>query len=151
MHKTMKKLFSVLCAALLMCVTANAKDIRIVEISTGSYSSSTYDSDLRSILETISGVSKIVTDVTNLVLTVTYDADKVSVDDIVGRINEKEPRFKAQQKSEPKTKEWVKAEKKRDEAEQKVSDAREKANKRDQEKKDAGDKKDDKKADKKGK
>ena len=113
--------------------SASAKDIRIVEISTGNGMNASYDSSIQSILKTLTGVSKVVADVTNLVLTVTYDADQIGADDIVRHINEKEPRFEAKQKSEPKTKDWVKAEKKRDKAEKKVEEKRKEANERDAE------------------
>lgn len=146
----MKKTALLMAMMLTMAVSgASAKDIRIVEISTGSGMSSSYDSSIQSILKTLSGVSKVVSDVTNLVLTVTYDADEVGVDDIVKYINKEEPRFEAKQKSEPKTKEWVKAEKKQKEAEEKINKEREEVNKRDAEResnknKDNGDKKDNK-------
>ena len=135
----MKKTVIMLCLSMMMTLTASAKDIRIVEISTGNGMAATYDSSIQSILKTISGVSKVVSDVTNLVLTVTYDADLIGVDDIVGHINKQEPRFEARQKSEPKTKEWIKAEKKREEADKqreeadkKIEKEREEASKRDE-------------------
>lgn len=119
--------------------TATARDIRVVEISTGSdMIGHDYENSITSVLKTLSGVSKVVADVTNLVLTITYDADIVCVDDIVGHINKKEPRFKAKQKSQPKTKKWVKAEKKRDKAEKKVDEERNKANERDKERERSG-------------
>lgn len=119
--------------------TATARDIRVVEISTGSdMRGPNYESSITSVLKTLSGVSKVVADVTNLVLTITYDADIVCVDDIVGHINKEEPRFKAKQKSEPKTKKWVKAEKKRDKAEKKVEEERDKADQRDKERERGG-------------
>lgn len=120
-------------AAALAC-GASAKDIRVVEISTGSAMKSNYDSG-KTILEAIAGVSSVVADVTNLILTVTYDADKIGVDEIVQHLNKKEPRFEAKQKGEPKTKKWVKAEKKLDKAEKKVDDAKKEANQRDQQRK----------------
>lgn len=130
----MKKLALLLTFVAAMSVnTASAKDIRVVEISTVSaVNSSNYDSNLQTILKTLSGVSKVVCDVTNLVLTVTYDADKCDVDDIVNKINKEEPRYEAKQKSEAKTKSLVKAEKKRDEAEKKVKEEQEEANKLDE-------------------
>ena len=135
----MKKIAMIIAAmAILSANTAGAKDIRVVEISTGSGMRSSYDSSIQSILGTLAGVTKIVSDVTNLVLTVTYDADKIGVDDIVSHINKKEPRFEAKQKSEPKTKKWVKAEKKRDEADRKVEAERQEANQRDQERQQQG-------------
>ena len=130
----MKKLSLIIAfIAAMAATTASAKDIRVVEISTVSaVNSGSYDSNLQSILKTLSGVSKVVCDVTNLVLTVTYDADKCDVDDIVNHINKEEPRYQAKQKSESKTKSLVKAEKKRDEAEKKVEQEREEANKLDE-------------------
>lgn len=114
------------------CGGTQARDIRVVEISTGNGMAGSYDSSAQSILKTLSGVSKVVADVTNLILTVTYDADIVGVDDIVGHINKKEPRFEAKQKGEPKTKKWVKAEKKRDEMDKKIEQERQEAAGRDQ-------------------
>lgn len=130
----MKKLTLILVImAAMTASTAMAKDIRVVEISTASaVSSNNYDSNLQTILKTLSGVSKVVCDVTNLVLTVTYDADKCDVDDIVNKINKEEPRYEAKQKSEAKTKSLVKAEKKRDEAEKKVQEEQEEANRLDE-------------------
>lgn len=122
----------VLCLAL-STQSASAKDVRVVEISTVSYMTSSYDSSLQSILKTLSGVSKVVSDVSNLILTITYDADVICVDDIVSHINKQEPRFEAKQKSEPKTKKMVKEEKKRDEADKKIEQEKEEMNKRDQE------------------
>lgn len=125
--------------ALMTAGTAMARDIRVVEISTGGdMVGHNYESSIVSVLKTLSGVSRVVADVTNLVLTVTYDADIVCVDDIVGHINKKEPRFKAKQKSQPKTKKWVKAEKKRDKAEKKVEEERDKADQRDKERERGG-------------
>lgn len=126
-----KTLLLMLLAA--MALSTQAKDIRVVEISTGSgIGSAYYDSSARKALATLAGVSKIVTDVANLVLTITYDADVVCVDDIVAHINKHEPRFEARPKGEPKTPAWVKAEKKRDKAEKRVEKERKEANERDQ-------------------
>lgn len=118
-----------------ICGGIQAKDIRVVEISTGNGMAGSYDSSAQSVLKTLSGVSKVVSDVANLILTVTYDADVVSVDDIVGHINKKEPRFEARQKSEPKTRKWVKAEKKRDEIDKKIDKERQEADQRDRDRK----------------
>lgn len=128
----MRKLF--IMAVLALCAgTVDAKDIRIVEISTGgSVGSSNYESSAKSILSTLSAVSNVVASVTDLILTVTYDADQVSVDDIVSKLNKEEPRFEAKQKSEPKTKALVKAEKKLEKAEKKVAAEREQMGSRDQ-------------------
>lgn len=132
----MKKVrFFIAALALMMASSASARDIRVVEISTGNGMRSSYDSSIQSILKSLSGVSKVVSDVANLVLTVTYDADEIGVDDIVSHINKKEPRFEAKQKGEPKTKKWIKAEKKQKKAEQRVDDARKEANQRDEQRK----------------
>lgn len=130
----MKRFLSlfILCLAL-SAQSSSAKDIRVVEISTGSNMNGSYDSSIQSILKTLSGVSKVVSDVSNLILTITYDADQVGVDDIVSHINKQEPRFEAKQKSDPKTKKMVKEEKKRDEADRKIEQEKEKMNLRDQE------------------
>lgn len=105
----------------------------MVEIATGGgVGSAYYDSSARTALATLAGVSKIVSDVANLVLTITYDADVVCVDDIVAHINKHEPRFEARPKGEPKTRGWVKAEKKREKAEKRVEEERKEAEKRDQ-------------------
>ena len=140
MNMKMKKTFLMLTLIALMGTgTAMARDIRVVEISTGSdMRGHDYENSITSVLKTLSGVSKVVADVTNLVLTITYDADVVCVDDIVGHINKQEPRFKAKQKSQPKTKKWVKAEKKRDKAEKKVEKERDKADQRDKERERGG-------------
>lgn len=129
----MKKtaLLIVLLAA--MVCGAQAKDIRVVEISTGNGMKSNYDSSIQSILKSVSGISRVVSDVTNLILTVTYDADVIAVDDIVTHINKKEPRFEAKQKGEPKTKKWVKAEKKRDKMDKKIEQERKEVDRRDNE------------------
>ena len=119
--------------ALMVAGSAAAKDIRVVEISMGDGMKSSSDSNITSILGTIAGVSRIVSDVANLILTVTYDADEVGVDDIVKHINQKDKRFEAKQKSEPKTKKWVKAEKKLEKAQNKVDQERQEAKERDQE------------------
>lgn len=112
--------------------SAQARDIRVVELSTGDgVGSAYYDSSARKTLATLAGVSKIVSDVANLVLTITYDADIVGVDDIVAHINKHEPRFEARPKGEPKTRRWVKAEKKRDKAERRVEQERKEAQERD--------------------
>lgn len=130
----MKKALFIAVAAAMVSLTAQAKDIRIVEISTGSGMSSSYESSAKTALSALAGISEIVADVANLVLTVTYDADKVSVDDIVNQINKQEPRFEAKQKSEAKTKAWVKAEQKQAKAEQKVAEEKEAAAQKDQQK-----------------
>lgn len=130
----MKKINVLLAAlALMVAGSAAAKDIRVVEISMDSGMSSRSDNSITSVLGTIAGVSKIVSDVANLILTVTYDADQIGVDDIVSSINKKEPSMKAKQKSEPKTKKWVKAEKKMEKAEQKVEKEKQEAQERDNE------------------
>lgn len=129
----MKKTVLLIAMLATMATGAQARDIRVVEISTGSGMISNYDSSIQTILKTLSGVSKVVADVADLVLTVTYDADVIDVDDIVTHINKSEPRFEAKQKSESKTKKLVKAEKKLEKAEQKVTEEREEANKRDNE------------------
>ena len=143
----MKKIILLLVAsALLVAGPLSAKDIRVVEISTGSgVGSDNYDSSLQTILKTLAGVSKIVSDVANLVLTVTYDADQIGVDDIVNHINKAEPRFEAKQKSEPKTKKWVKAEKK---LEKEKEEAYERDRQRGQQSDDKGGKPADEKSDK---
>lgn len=136
----MKKVFLLLAAAtLLMATNMQAKDIRVVEISTGSgMSGANYDSSIQTILKTVAGVSKIVSDVANLVLTITYDADQIGVDEIVTHINTAEPRFEAKQKSEPKTKKWVKAERKAQKAEEKVEQERQEARQRDEQRGNSG-------------
>ena len=118
--------------AIMMANTAMAKDIRVVEISTGTGMNSSYDSSIQKILKSVSGVSKVVSDVANSILTVTYDADKIGASEIVETINKEEPRFEAKQKGEAKTKEWIKAEEKRDKAEQALKQEQEEANAKDQ-------------------
>ena len=135
----MKKLaLFVMIMGAFMIQDVSAKDIRVVEVSTGGGMRDTYDSSIQSILKTISGVSRVVSDVANLVLTITYDADIIGVDDIIYHINDREPRFEAKQKGEPKTKRWIKAERKRDKAEEMLRHEREEAERLDHEREHRG-------------